>query len=474
MTLQSDVPPVAWTSEGFIAPLESAVLQGTLSDIIRSFGGGLNPALYTVQGQLAMSLAALVGNVNDTFLYYVTQTDPAFAQGRMQDAIGRIYYIYRKPGNYTTANCLCTGAAGVVIPAGAIAVTPSGQKYICQVTTTIPISGSVLIPFSADTIGPIVCPADTINQIFQSIPSWDTINNPTEGSLGSNTESRADFEDRRSLSTALNSNGSLPSIRGAVLAVPGVNDAFVTENDNDTPLTIGGVTLAAHSVYVCVDGGTGVDVATAIWTRKAPGCAYTGTTSVTVYDTSQGYTPPGVPYVVKYTPASDLPVVVQVNLINNPKIPSTADAQIQQAITNIFAGVGASSRPKIGVPFLASTLYPAIVALGSWAQILNIVVGSQNSPVVTFVGHIAGTTLTVDSVSSGTIQIGQRLFSDTNDILSGTVITGGGGSVWTVSKSQTISAETMYGVTANASEVIPNINQVPVNDPVNNIIVNLI
>ena len=80
-----------------------------------------------------------------------------------------------------------------------------------------------------------------------------------------------------------------------MLNVAGVLDAYVTENPSATPATIGGVTLVANSLYVAVTGGTAIDVATAIWSKKAPGCAYNGNTTVVVQDTSSGYSPPYPP-----------------------------------------------------------------------------------------------------------------------------------------------------------------------------------
>ena len=62
-----------------------------------------------------------------------------------------------------------------------------------------------------------------------------------------------------------------------------------------------------------------------------------------------------------------------------------------------------------------------------------------------FVGSISGTTLTVTSVTSGVIAIGQNIASGT--IATGTTIVSGSGLSWVVSVSQSISSRTMYGGT---------------------------
>ena len=65
-----------------------------------------------------------------------------------------------------------------------------------------------------------------------------------------------------------------------------------------------------------------------------------------------------------------------------------------------------------------------------------------------FTGAISGTTLTVSNLTSGSIAVGQNLFGI--GVASETVITGGSGTSWTVSTSQTVSAEAMSTAAAGA------------------------
>ena len=87
----TNVPGITFGPNGPVAPSEQDVLTGMQADIDQAFGGGLNPALETPQGQLASSFTAITGNANDTFVSMTNQFDPAYAAGRFQDAIGRIY-----------------------------------------------------------------------------------------------------------------------------------------------------------------------------------------------------------------------------------------------------------------------------------------------------------------------------------------------------------------------------------------------
>jgi hypothetical protein len=464
--MATSVPSPSFGPNGFIIPSAQTVLDGVLEDINTAFGGNLNPALNTPQGQLASSEAAVVDNANQTFLFLTQQFDPAYASGRYQDALARIYFIERNPAQPTVVQALCTGLEGVFIPQGALAIATDGNQYVCTEEGTIPVSGSVTLTFECLIPGPIACPANALNQIYRSIPGWDSITNPSDGVLGNNVESRSEFEARRAASVAVNSNGSLPSVLGAVLTVPNVLDAYVTENDTNTVQVIGGINLSANSLYVAVVGGDADAIAQAIWSRKAPGCGYNGNTSVTVYDTSTGYVPPYPAYSVSFEIPDPLPILFAVQIADNSLVPADAATQIQNAIISAFAGGDGGPRAKIGATLYASRFYAPIAALGSWVQIVSVEIGSSNNASAVFSGSIAGNTLTVTSVTSGALAVGQTLFDTTDAIIVGTTITAlgtgtGGTGTYTVSNSQTVALEPMTSAVATLFDIDVRIDQVP-------------
>lgn len=464
----SSVPAPTFGAGGFIAPLESDILAGRIADFQKVFGGNLNPDLTSPQGQLAMSDTAIIGAVMDMFLFYTSQVDPAFAQGRMQDGIGRIYFIERNPAQPTTVACTVIGAQGVTIPFGALAQDASGNIYTCTDGGTFDATGTMTLTFANQQVGPIPCPAGTLTTIYQAILGWDTITNPADGVLGNLVESRTAFEARRRLAVAQNSLGSLPSILGAVLTVPNVIDAFVTENATTSVQTIGGVTLGPNSVYVAVAGGAPDDVARAIWSRKAPGTAYNGNTTVQVQDTQSGYVPPYPTYSVSYTMPTPISIYFQVVIANSVQVPANANMLIQEAVISAFAGIDGGPRARIASTVFASRFYAPIAALGPWAKIVDILIGSINSPSVSFVGSISGNTLTVQSVTYGTLGVGQIIDDATGLIVEGTPIvaqlTGspGGVGTYTVGSNQTVGTEAMVALTPSLSHIPMNLDQIPV------------
>jgi uncharacterized phage protein gp47/JayE len=402
----TSVPQPSFTDQGFVAPSEPAILAGAQADLNAAFGGGLNPALTTPQGQWASSYAAMLGDAYDQWALFLNSVDPAFASGRMQDAIGRIYFQTRLPQQFTTVAALCTGLAGTNIPTGATATATDGNRYTCTAGGTIPAAGDITLQFVCNVAGPITCPAGALSTIYQTVPGWDSITNVADGVVGRPVEGRAAFELRRFNSVAANSMGGNPAVLGAVLGVPGVTDCFVTDNPSGSPTTIDGVTVPAYALYVCVVGGNPLAVATAIWTKKMPGTPYaTANTTETVYDNSYAVSPPA--YTVVFETAIPQNIYILVNIKSTSAVPSNALQQIQTPVLAAFAGSDGGSRATINQLLFASRYYGGIAALGSWAQIVSIKLGTVLSPTVTFTGSFSGTVMTVTGSPSGTLAVNQ-------------------------------------------------------------------
>lgn len=466
----SNVPAITFGPTGFTTPPAPSILSGVQADIAAAFGVSLNFNLNTPQGQLSASEAAIINNVMATFVLMTQQFDPAYAIGRSQDAIGRIYNLTRLPALPTSLQVSCNGS-GATIPFNAQIVDQANNIYINVSTFTLPAGGgTVVATFNALVAGPT--PLPTALRIYQAIPGWDSVA-LSSGVVGQNTESRYAFESRRQQTLAANSNGQLDSVLGAVLNVPGVTDAYATENVLGTPQTIGGVSIAAHSVYVAAAGtASPLSIANAIWSKKGPGAGYNGNTAVTVTDTAGRYSPPLPTYQVSFQIPAPLPILFGVTITNSAAVPSNAATLVQNAIISAFAGNDGGPRARIGSTIQSSRYVAPIVALGSWAQVQQLLIGSNNSPGAVVTGSISGTTLTVTGVTSGTVAVGQTISDAAGVIPAGTTITAlgtgtGGIGTYVVSNALTVSSRAITMATANSFSVSVNINQVPTVAPQN-------
>lgn len=379
----SSVPKIQFTPAGLVIPAETAVLAGVQDDINAAFGGGLNPALETPQGQLASSQAAIIGDKNNEFALFVNQVDPQYSADRFQDAIARIYFLTRKPATLTSVQATVNGLAGTVIPGGTLAQDTSGNTYACAGAVTIDATGSVTAEFQNVATGPIPCAAGTLTQVYQAVPGWDTITNAADGTLGSDVESRADFEYRRKNSVALNGTGTPQAIYAEVFALADVLDVYVKDNPTGAAVNTGSTNypIAAHSVYVAVVGGADADVAAAIWAKKDLGCDTNGNTSATVVDPS-GYSYPQPSYTIKFQRPAALAVKFAVQLVNDPSLPSNIVTLVKNAIIARFNGADGTTRERIGATILASRYYGAVVSVASNVSLISVLIGTS-SPTLT-------------------------------------------------------------------------------------------
>jgi hypothetical protein len=475
MSGTTSVPSLSFGAAGFQVPLESAILTGVQADMNAAYGGNMNPSLKTPQGQQASSLTAIIGDANNQMMALFNGVDPALASGRMQDAIGRIYFLTRLPAVSTVLQISCNGLTNVPITVGAQIQDTAGNIYACTQAGTIAASGSVVLSFAAVVAGPTSVPATV--KIYQSIPNWNTAT-VVSGVVGNVVESRADFELRRQNTVAANSMGMNASVLGAVLQVPGVLDAYVTDNSTNSSVTLGGVSLAANSLFVCVAGGASAAIAQAIFTKKGPGCSYTGNTSQTVFDTNAGYTTPFPQYTITYEVPTNEATAINVTLANSTLVPNNALALVQAAAVAAFTGADNNGpKARIGSVLYASRFFGGIAALGSWAQVVSIQIGTQASPTVSFTGSISGTTLTVSAISSGAFAAGQFIYG--TGVSGGSIITSqitgstGGTGTYAMANTptQTVASEAMVSVTANQNYVTFGIGQLPTFNPLD---VNLI
>lgn len=379
---ESSIPKIQFLPSGVSAPLESAVLDGARTDINASFGGGLNMDARTPQGQMATTYAALIGDRNAEFLALVNGMDPAYAEGRMQDAIVRLNFLTRKEARATTAVCRCTGLPGTLIPANSLARDVSGNIYRSTTADTIEPVGYVDILFECTITGPVPCPPNSITTVYRIVPGWDLVTNPDAGTEGANAESAAELETRRQASVAKNARGYNAAMRGALLDLPGVVDALVFDNPTNAPMTTRGVTLGAHQLYVGVVGGEDDQVARVINDKKAPGCPYyeDGNTAVLVEDDRSGYLPPYPQYTVIFERVQETPAFFSVSIRNSPEVPNNAEALVRQAMIDAFRGLDGVPKRGIGATLYAAQFYSAVASLGAWARVIEITVGLAASP----------------------------------------------------------------------------------------------
>lgn len=150
-------------------------------------------------------------------------------------------------------------------------------------------------------------------------------------------------------------------------------------------------------------------------------------------------------------------------------VPQTVASESMAGTTNA-SQIVPNLRARIGQTIYASNYNQVVNALGPWAQVASLQIGSLNTPSASVTGSISGTTLSVTAVTSGTLAVGQYLFGSGaggTGIVTGTQITAfgsgvGGTGTYTLSVSQTVPTGTaIVAATANQTAVTILASQVP-------------
>lgn len=387
-------------SVGLVAPSTATIRDAVAAAWVNAFNtGDGSPALDTESatpaGQCIDSITAYLAQANADLLFLANMFNPLSSEGIWQDALAKIYFIDRKISQHTLVTCQVTGLSGTVIPAGAVVMDVDGIEYACVDPVTIGVDGIANAIFECMEAGPIQCASNAIQTIITVIPGWDTVANSSDGVTGRLVESQVDFEARRFACVSANAHGSAAALQGALCSLEGVIDCRVLENDTNATVTKNGVSIAGHSVAICIYGGDNDEIAETIYMKKDGGCGTVGSTAISYVATD--FNNAVYNYNIVRPTETNVKVVVTVN--DDGNLPSDVEDRIQNAVVKDFLGEDLNSKnTRVG---LASTVYASrfsmaviktagvatlegiTIALGSGAAGTSIDIPGDVEPVMT-------------------------------------------------------------------------------------------
>lgn len=274
---------------GVIIPDTQDLLDSVNAEFQVALGAELNLAPATPQGRLI----ATEVTARDTFIRnnaaLANQINPNEAGGVFLDAILALTGGQRVPKARTLVSAVTmAGVPGTVIPIGTQARTDTGDIFGTLSTITLDGSGNGVVDFRAIEYGAIACPIAALSFPVSGVLGWESVTNATAGVIGRDAASDTATRQFRRVTLALQGSMLSEAIISVLNATEGVNSLSFRENTADTTQTIDTVVMISHSIYVCVDGGSDLDVATAILSKKSGGCGYNGATTVNVTDPNSG------------------------------------------------------------------------------------------------------------------------------------------------------------------------------------------
>lgn len=376
---------------GVVLPDTGTTRDEVVAEYKAAFGADLVTTPDTPQGVLIAAETAARDAVARNNAALANQINPNLAEGVFLDAIWALTGGQRQAGAPSIVNGVhLMGVAGTAIPAGSRAQTAAGDEFALSASVTLDASGNAYATFESVELAPIECGANALATIVDAVLGWEAVLNPSAGSLGSLQESDAAARNRRRNTLGLQGSSLPAAITAAVYDVPGVKSLAFRENTGNASATIDGVLMVEHSIYVCVDGGTDLDVATAILSKKSGGCDYNGATTVNVTEPASGQV-----YPIKFQRPADVDIQVRVSVKSTTASivdPATAtrDAMVAYAaglvegeqgfvvggLVSAFELAGAVNRAVPGL--LVSVCDVAIVAgVPVWLSTVPITLGER-------------------------------------------------------------------------------------------------
>lgn len=282
------------------------------------------------------------------------------SSGLALDAWGANFGLSREGAASSRVTATVTGIAGTVISQGAKASTADGYLFYAENNITIPVSGSITADFLSVEKGEIPCAANSLTKIIDGTLGWETINNASPAILGNNRQSDASFKQEFYNSGLFLGFSLWQDYANELNKVENIISYKIIDNGEDSALSIEDsqgtayLSIPKHSLYACVDGGTDLDVATALLRRKSAGCDWGGTTeSVSVTEPISEET-----YTVKFDRPTPVNIEAAISIDTSNVSVSSPQSIIQQAIFDYINSL------KIGgwvYPFqIAEVIYNAL------------------------------------------------------------------------------------------------------------------
>ena len=301
------------------------------------------------------------------------QFDPQKNTGAGQSGTVQLNAITRKAGTKTILTFDLTGTPGVLVPAGALIASASGETaYALQENVIFPavVEGQrtshttargVCTEYGAFDPGP-----GTVNTIQTPVAGWFNASNTATESIGTAQETDEELRKRQQRSTQLTSYRQIDAIYASVLAVEGVTYCRAYQNATAYPVDDRGIPF--KEVAVVAEGGDPAAITDALFLRFPVGVIGHGSISITKYDQQ------GVGYPISFSRPTPIPVYVNVivEITNRSEFPDNGIQLIKEAIV-AYAQYGDTSNTEgfpPGEDVIRTRLYTPINSIAGHEIIL--------------------------------------------------------------------------------------------------------
>lgn len=336
-----------------------------------ALGDDLDTAPHTPQGVLITAETLAREATVQTVAQIANQLNPNLAGGVFLDAICALLGLERRGASATRVpQVIVAGLPGTTVPQGSRARSAAGDLYASANAVVLGTGGAATVDFLAVETGPRACPPGELATIVDLVLGWETITNPLPGELGQDVQSDEDLRALRRNTLARQTISTREAQVSGLLDVPGVTSVAYRENIAATTQAIDGVSMVAHSVWACVDGGSDANVAASLLKNKTDGAAWNGAVSVTTRDPWSGQL-----YAVLFDRPTLLPVFVRVKVRPGTALTNPAATVPDAILTWAAGGIDGDPGLTIGTSVSPWEIAGAINRFYPAYQVLEVAVG---------------------------------------------------------------------------------------------------
>ena len=298
-------PPIV-TSAGLSIPSYNDIFQLYADGFKSIYGQTVDLDNSSSDAQLLSILALSASDCMQAIQLAYNNRSPVTAIGAALDTLVKLNGLARKKASFSTCLVVLTGTPGTVINNGVVRDI-NGNNWDLPGTVTLDGGGTATVTAVCETPGAInITASGQLSIIFTPTAGWSSVNNGSNVAVvGQPVETDAQLRGRQAISVELPSITILAGTIAAIAATLGVTRYNVLENPTNATDANG---LPPHSVSAVVEGGTDLDVATAIFNNRGIGPLTFGTTTVNVVDPNSGIVTP-----ISFIRPSLVPVYVVVN-----------------------------------------------------------------------------------------------------------------------------------------------------------------
>lgn len=283
------------STSGVVIPDTSDIQEEVVSMFKAVFGQNIDTTPETIIGRLIEAFTVFLRDTVGITAQNACQYNLNAATGIYLDALGALFGVARNSSSRSSVTVTLTGGVNTAIPAGTMFANRDGDAFYLDSDATIPSAEEETGTGKASTsgtalsmnYGPVKCLRGDMVSIVSPISGLDSVTNENDATLGSLGESDDSYRNR--IRSAIGGfGGMVPSVYKALYEATygdnsekSVRHALVLNNGDGIAVSMKGVTLAPHSIFVCVDTpatiteGWKESVANAIAKSKSLGCGMT-------------------------------------------------------------------------------------------------------------------------------------------------------------------------------------------------------